>query len=153
MAATASSSAAADGRNPRPRSIRSTSRYTSASRVTSSARWVTSRIDVIGVAAIPRWQHIVIAVKVTSTSTVESPKAPATRSMASVVSPEPSPLDSSTSPMRMHRSITCCTCRSPGTSGPIGCRSWTVCGPGVSSLRAGRRTADRSRLLMRELIT
>ena len=46
--------AAADGRSPRPRSIRSTSRYTLASRVRSSPRWVTRRIDVIGVAAIPR---------------------------------------------------------------------------------------------------
>ena len=53
MAATASSSAAADGRSPRPRSICSTSRYTLASKVTSSPRWVTRRIDVIGVAGHP----------------------------------------------------------------------------------------------------
>jgi len=38
-----------------------------------------------------------------STSTAESPKASATRSIVSVVSPEPSPLDSNTSPMRMRR--------------------------------------------------
>src|SRR5690349_14460355 len=73
--------------------------------------------------------------------------------MASVVSPEPSPLDSSTSPMRMHRSITCCTCRSSGTCGPMGCRSSTVGGPGASSLRAGRRTADRNRRRKREAVT
>ena len=36
---------------------------------------------------------------------------------------------------------------------PVGCRSWTVCGPGVSSFRAGRRTADRSRLPKCEAIT
>jgi hypothetical protein len=77
---------------------------------------------VIGVAAMPRWQQIVIAVNVMSTSTAESPKALATRSIVSVVSPEPSPLDSSTSPMRIHR-LTCWTCRSSGTWGPIGCRA------------------------------
>ena len=52
----------------------------------------------IGVAAIPRWQQIVMAVNVMSTSTAGSPQAFATRSIASVVSPEPSPLESSTSP-------------------------------------------------------
>ena len=51
MAETASSRAAADGRSARPHSICSTSRYTLASSVTSSPRWVTRRIDVIGVAA------------------------------------------------------------------------------------------------------
>jgi hypothetical protein len=62
----------------------------------SSPRWVTSRIDVIGAAVMPRWQQIVTAVKVMSTSTDGSPNAFATRSIASVVSPDPSPLLSST---------------------------------------------------------
>jgi hypothetical protein len=64
VARTASSSATAVSFRPSvPRSTASTSRYTVASRVRSSPRWVTSLIDVIGAAAMPRWQQIVTAVK------------------------------------------------------------------------------------------
>ena len=76
-------------RSSRPRSTSSTSRYTVASRVRSRARYVTTRSEMIGVAAMPRWQQIVPAVKAMSTSTVATPKALATRCMVSVVSPDP----------------------------------------------------------------
>ena len=43
---------------------------TMASRVRSVVRQLTSRIDITGAAIFPRWQHMVIEVKVMSTSTV-----------------------------------------------------------------------------------
>jgi hypothetical protein len=62
---------------------------------------------------------MVIEVNVMSTSQLGSPEASATRNMAAVVSATVSPLDSSTSPMRIASSRTCWTWESDGTLGPI----------------------------------
>ena len=93
---------------------------------------------------MPRWQHIVIDVNVMSTSTVGRPQAAARRIIVADVSPAGSPLPSSTSPTCMHRSSTCCTCASEGTSGPTGRSRSAVGGPPRSRSCASRRNAPRN---------
>ena len=83
---------------------------------------------------------------------VASPQAAATRNMVSVVSPALSPLESSTSPTRMHRSSTCCTCASSGTRGPSGRISGTVGGPARNSSCASRLRTVRTRRVRRRAV-
>jgi hypothetical protein len=109
------------------------------------ARERTIRIVVTGGATMPRWQHIVIEVKVMSTSTVGNPQAAASRIIVVEVSCAGSPLDSNTSPTCMHRSRTCCTCASVGTIGPTGRNRSAVGGPPCRNSWASRRRALRMR--------
>ena len=74
-------------------------------------------IDVIGTANLPRWQHMVIDVNLIATSTVGRPSAAASRRIVSEVWLAASPLESSTSPICIQRSRTCCTCVSASASG------------------------------------